>query len=203
MDELKMKKGERALIIVAHPDDETIWMGGTILMNKQVNWTVYSLCRASDTDRAPKFQRVCEYLGAQGLIDDLDDSGDSGIIESEKEISAMVLDRFNNKKFDYIFTHGANGEYGHAKHVGVHKAVRSLITSGHIKASRILFFNYQKNGTNEHPLVRVKSGSDVIVELSDDIWKEKRRIVAEMYGYPYDGLDVGYCVKTEGFKIFK
>ena len=40
---------KEALVIVAHPDDETIWMGGTILKNKNWKWTILSLCRASDT----------------------------------------------------------------------------------------------------------------------------------------------------------
>jgi LmbE family N-acetylglucosaminyl deacetylase len=201
MEELKMKKGEKALVIVAHPDDETIWMGGTILKNKQADWTVYSLCRASDADREPKFKRVCGHLGVRGLIDDLDDSGDSGMIEAAGEIAVLIAEKFKDSKFDYIFTHGANGEYGHAKHVGAHKAVRGLISSGQIKAKHVLFFNYQKNGTKEHPLVKAKNDSDIIIELSDEIWQEKRKIVAEMYGYPYDGLDVGYCTRVEGFKI--
>ena len=54
---LKSTQRERAVVIVAHPDDETIWMGGFILDNPDYNWTILSLCRASDTDCAPKFKQ--------------------------------------------------------------------------------------------------------------------------------------------------
>jgi hypothetical protein len=36
----------KAAIIVAHPDDETIWSGGLILKKPEWQWTVLSLCRA-------------------------------------------------------------------------------------------------------------------------------------------------------------
>ena len=48
----------KAAVIVAHPDDEIIWCGGTILMNPDLQWTVLVLCRGNDADRAPKFYRV-------------------------------------------------------------------------------------------------------------------------------------------------
>ena len=51
-------KAKSVLIIVAHPDDETLWAGGTILSHPEWSVFVISLCRASDTDRAPKFNRA-------------------------------------------------------------------------------------------------------------------------------------------------
>lgn len=36
----------KAAIIVAHPDDETIWSGGLILKKPEWQWTVLSPCRA-------------------------------------------------------------------------------------------------------------------------------------------------------------
>ena len=72
MLDLKLNPGG-ALVVVAHPDDETIWMGGTILANPKINWTVLCLCRASDKDRAPKFKKVLKKLKVQGVILDLED----------------------------------------------------------------------------------------------------------------------------------
>ena len=42
---------ENAVVIVAHPDDETLWAGGTILMHPETHWTILTLCRTSDPDR--------------------------------------------------------------------------------------------------------------------------------------------------------
>lgn len=62
-----------AACIVAHPDDETLWAGGTILMHPAIKWTIISLCRKSDPDRAPKFFRVVKEYNAVGIMGGLDD----------------------------------------------------------------------------------------------------------------------------------
>jgi len=53
----------RAAVVVAHPDDEILWCGGYILAHPEFHWRVVTLCRASDTDRAPKFRRVSNNWG--------------------------------------------------------------------------------------------------------------------------------------------
>ena len=88
----KLKPGARALVIVAHPDDETIWMGGTILKNPKVNWTIFSLCRRSDRDRAPKFFKVCKIYKAKAIITDLDDEDKLTIRQTIPVIKKLVLE---------------------------------------------------------------------------------------------------------------
>src|SRR3989338_6613378 len=89
-----MKK--KVLVIVAHPDDETIWMGGTLLANIN-NWnlTIISLCRKDDKDRAPKFKKVCKILKAKCFMSDLEDKRLNDI--SAKEVINRIR-KYSNKR---------------------------------------------------------------------------------------------------------
>ncbi|MEA1963234.1 MAG: PIG-L family deacetylase [Patescibacteria group bacterium] len=195
MDEMKLEDNKSAIAIVAHPDDETIWMGGTIARNKKIAWTIFSLCRASDRDRAPKFKRVCEHYGAKSIIADLDDEGKLSLQEAKQKTKKIILEKIAFNKFDYIFTHGANGEYGHERHIAVYLAIDELIKAGKIKPETVFYFNYKKNKDNS-----LKPGSNsVINQLSEKELLEKKRVVAEMYGYLPGGIDVGYCTNPEAF----
>ena len=66
-------KTKCVVLIVAHPDDETLWAGGTIL--SQPLWTFFILClsRSSDPERAEKFYKVLKVLKSDGTMGDLDD----------------------------------------------------------------------------------------------------------------------------------
>ena len=61
-------------VVVAHPDDETIWVGGTLLMERDWNCRILGLCRAGDSDRAPKFQKAIASFNAAGELRDSDEA---------------------------------------------------------------------------------------------------------------------------------
>jgi hypothetical protein len=92
-DEVIPGPRQRAAVVVAHPDDETLWCGGYILTHPEFHWRIVTLCRASDPDRAPKFRRVLEQLGAEGEMADLDDEPDQVPlpIEQIQETIARLL----------------------------------------------------------------------------------------------------------------
>jgi len=195
MKSIEFKKSTRALVVVAHPDDETIWMGGTVLKYPNVSWTIFSLCRADDADRAPKFFRVCEYLNANGLMSDLEDTGKLTIKKSIPIIKKLLLKNLADKNYNYIFTHGRNGEYGHPRHKGVHRGVYELIKEKKL-SGKLLCFNYEMAG--EHNL-KPKKNSDHILILTPTEFKKKKNIMSDIYGFEKNGIDAGYCTKIEGF----
>jgi len=194
-----------AIVVVAHPDDETLWMGGTILQNKDWNWTVLSLCRRSDSDRMPKFLKVCSLYNAKPIILDCDDEElkplelNSVISEIKKALPAF--------DYDYVFTHGENGEYGHIRHLEVHRALKKMVEEGNLKAKNFFFFNYEKGVNEPYPDLVVPlpiSKSDFIVSLTEDELNLKRKIIKDMYGYPNEkGFELMVCKnKMETFKKF-
>jgi hypothetical protein len=138
----------KALVIVAHPDDETIWCGGQMLSKPGQDWAVLSLCRAFDRDRAPKFRRACEKLGAKCAMSDLEDEHPeqklASLDEVKERIRAMMKELGIGSRFDALYTHGRNGEYGHNRHKEVHRAVRDMLCSGELCAKKVFFFDYVK-----------------------------------------------------------
>lgn len=194
-----MKK--RALVIVAHPDDETIWLGGFISLHPEINWTIFSLCRVFDPDRQPKFLCACRRYKAKPIIADLPDDGELNskqLTPLIKKIICARLGQLEPRQFDYIFTHGKNGEYGHPAHVAAHQAVRSLVKDYKLKTETLLCFNYKKS---RQPTARAHS--DLEIYLTGEEFKNKKAVMTKIYGFDPAGVDANYCTNPEAFKIVK
>lgn len=189
---------KKVLVVVAHPDDETIWMGGTILENRD-KWdlTIVCLCRGGDADRSPKFKKVCEMFGARCFISDLDDSEDGDYKKvSERKIIERI-EKFADKKYDMIFTHGANGEYGHVRHVEVHNSVEKMIKNGILVCEQVFFFAYAL----KDDCCIADSGADKFISYDNIIGEEKKSVIHKVYGFGRQSFEFRSANKEESFKI--
>lgn len=184
-------------VIVAHPDDETLWAGGALLLHPQIRWTVITLCRKSDPDRAGKFQRVMEYLGAKGIMGDLDDGPEQKPL-AEKEIRKTILSLLPMDRFDLVITHSKWGEYTrHLRHEETAKAVLAMYNTKELSCKQVWMFAYEDGGGKYLP--RPVRDADTQVWLPDKIWQEKYKIITEIYGFGADTFEAKCCPKQEAF----
>jgi LmbE family N-acetylglucosaminyl deacetylase len=190
----------RAAVIVAHPDDEILWCGGYILTHPEFLWRVVTLCRASDADRAPKFRRVLQQLGAEGEMADLDDGPDQAPLAIE-QVQQTIVRLLPACGYRLILTHGPKGEYTqHRRHQECCQATVELWRTGGIRSKQLWMFAYEDGGRAYLP--RVRDDADRRDLLTDDIWLEKRRLITDVYGYGSDSWEAQTTPREEGFWCF-
>jgi LmbE family N-acetylglucosaminyl deacetylase len=190
----------RAAVIVAHPDDETLWCGGYILNHPEFAWRIVTLCRASDPDRAPRFRRVLQRLDAGGGMADLDDEPDQAplLIDQVQETAVRLL---AGTSYSLILTHGPNGEYTrHRRHAECCRAVIELWRSGRIDTKRLWLFAYE-DGDRAY-LPRVRDDADRRDVLAEYVWIEKRRLITDLYGFGHATWEAQTTPREEGFWCF-
>lgn len=198
MNSLSLEPGS-ALVIVAHPDDETIWMGGTILSYPNIQWTIFSLCRGDDPDRAPKFKKVCEKYGAIPIMSNLEDEWIMGLEESIPEIENRII-HLAHKNYDYIFTHNKNGEYGHVRHVGAHEAVINLVKNKILRARELYFFSYKKSA--DEKFAEPNPAAEYEKQLPKDIFYSKIELIHSWYGFNIKSFEYQSSHQKETFEKF-
>jgi len=122
----------KALVITAHPDDETLFAGGIIAEFTRWRWTI--LC-VTDCDSRYNKRRRSELLRACRAY------AQGGSRVKHFMLAAMKRNKRHSKKeikkkiglfveesgpFDIVFTHNKEGDYGHKTHKLVHSAVKEL-----------------------------------------------------------------------------
>lgn len=194
------RKSKKVAVIVAHPDDETLWAGGTILSHPSWNCYVLSLCRGSDKDRAPRFFQALEALKAEGCMTDLDDGPEQRPLD-EKIIERTILKALPPHYFDLIITHSPIGEYTrHIRHEEVGRAVINLWHKSKISATELLVFAYEDS--NKKYLPKPIESANIFRKLTNRIWLRKYKIITEIYGFDKSSFEAETTPDTEAFWQF-
>jgi len=192
-----MAARESVAVLVAHPDDETLWAGGTLLT--ETNWSSFvgCACRAHDPDRAPKFQRVLKELGAEGQMADLDD-GPGQVPLADELVEQSLLACLPSRQFDRILTHSPLGEYTrHLRHEEVARAVLRLWRRGTLSARELWLFAYDDERGSRLP--RAIASADIVRELRAPVWEQKYRLITRAYGFAEASWEARVTPRTEAF----
>ena len=187
-------------VIVAHPDDETLWAGGMILSHPQWQCFVVTLCRASDAERVPKFYQTLRRLGANGIMGDLDDGPEQCALD-DAIVEETVINSLPPVHLDLVLTHGPAGEYTrHRRHEETCRAVVHLWSANRLPTEAVWMFAYE-DGDGPY-LPRLEQAAHRRLALADDIWQQKYRIITEIYGFAPASWEAETTPQQEAFWCF-
>jgi N-acetylglucosamine malate deacetylase 2 len=139
------------LAVSAHPDDDTLFAGGTLAKYSAEGHDVYTLCTTRGEGgevgeppvgpkerlgvlREAEARCAAQALGEREIffLDFVDphmeiDGEASPIAATLDEFAAAIAEHLARLQPDVVITHGSDGEYGHPQHRFTHQAVRAAI----------------------------------------------------------------------------
>lgn len=119
----------KALVLVAHPDDEVLFLGSTILAHPDWEWDIVSFTHDWEDWRGREFaeaHKALHYFGGS-VTSAMLGLADEDVPESE---FSVWEDRFlewlaqGYQGWDRVYTHNRVGEYGHPHHIAVNVIAR-------------------------------------------------------------------------------
>ncbi len=107
----------RIAVVVAHPDDETLWAGGFLTAHPDTDVICCSVPE-KDPQRCAHFFRACRLLKANPII------AAASLSNAEDQRLDLAPAQRLASTYDMILTHNSVGEYGHKHHIAVHDAMK-------------------------------------------------------------------------------
>uniref|UniRef100_A0A1B6LX52 N-acetylglucosaminylphosphatidylinositol deacetylase n=1 Tax=Graphocephala atropunctata TaxID=36148 RepID=A0A1B6LX52_9HEMI len=132
---------QRALFVIAHPDDECMFFGPTILQLLK-NHTVYLLCLSTGDyfnqglERKSELWRSCQVLGISPsnitLMDIMDMRDDPSEWWSYRKTTQIILDQVERLSINKVFSFDPAGVSGHRNHSSIFYALGNMCVNNHM-----------------------------------------------------------------------
>ncbi|MGD2057489.1 MAG: PIG-L deacetylase family protein [Anaerolineales bacterium] len=193
--------GEMKILgIFAHPDDETILIGGTLAMltSRGAKLHVLSATRGEGGElgepalverqelgkvREKELRCAVKTLGGSsvsfmGYVDPTIEVGEQGLaFEAQpEELIGRITRQIIKTEPDVLITHGSNGEYGHPAHLLVHQSVLAAAGGSDVSVYGI------SAAFSQHARPRLANEDDpahIVVDVSN--WLDKKIAAAQCH----------------------
>jgi LmbE family N-acetylglucosaminyl deacetylase len=177
------------LVISAHPDDETLFCGGTLARYAKGGHAIYILetTRGEGGEvgeppltsrenlaafREQEVREAARILGARDIfflpyIDPyMEINGIARRIDIPLKEFAAAIEKYLHKiNPDLIITHGSNGEYGHPQHIYTHQATRMALSNGQSQSALMTWSAWHTPCERERVL-NPDDDADIISDVS-------------------------------------
>ncbi|KAM6907816.1 N-acetylglucosaminyl-phosphatidylinositol de-N-acetylase [Xenentodon cancila] len=130
----------KALVVTAHPDDESMFFAPTILRLVELNVGVHLLCLSEGNyynqgaQRRQELLSSCAIMGIPAsrvtIMDHRKLPDDPKAEWSVSLVSSTILKHVQAHSCNLVLTFDGRGVSGHANHTAIHKAVRHFASTG-------------------------------------------------------------------------
>jgi len=178
------------LAFFAHPDDETMLAGGTLILLARLGFNIHYLCATRGEGgevgeipissiqmlgkvRENEMRCAVEVLGGRSVtfLNFIDPSvGPNNELypytDDPESLAQLIATKVIDMDINAIFTHGVNGEYGHPAHLISHKAARRAIS---LLGDRATYLYSVSAFFPDHPkphIVNVDEPAHIILDIS-------------------------------------
>jgi len=120
---------QRICVLVAHPDDEALWFGGSLLQLRDNGAEIIIACATHGRDRvrAAEFKKLCATLDGVGILMDFPDGGGRRKLpDFTHELDQRLADlSMRPAELGLVITHAPHGnERGHSDHIYCYRHAR-------------------------------------------------------------------------------
>jgi len=195
-----MEKEERksVAIIVTHPDEETLWAGGTILSHPEWSFFVVCLSNGNNPELAPRFYNALKLLKSEGVMGNFNYKS-CQVQKHKNELERTIIQLLPDTHFDIVISHNSFSESSNDYiHEAVNESIIKLRQEGFISANEIWTFAYD-DGSLKYYSDSNEERPQVLQKLSKKVWSQKHKIITRIFGFDEKSWEAKTTPLTEAF----